>query len=69
MSSNRHVETSLLLLAQALHARAEAVKRFFVELRGEHNSGHTEENGNEKELQVIGAKGGTRTPTVLPARS
>jgi len=33
------------------------------------NLGTTENGGNSEPLEVVGAKGGTRTPTVLPARS
>ena len=61
--------SSITITQRYCHPQAEAVERAFAKLAGGHNIGHSEEGREEQGLQVIGAKGGTRTPTVLPARS
>jgi integrase len=61
--------SSITITQRYCHPQAEAVERAFAKLSSGHNFGHSEENREENGSEVIGAKGGTRTPTVLPARS
>jgi integrase len=61
--------SSITITQRYCHPQAEAVERAFAKLSTGHKIGHSEENKKEESLEVVGAKGGTRTPTVLPARS
>ena len=61
--------SSITITQRYCHPQAEAVELAFSRLAGGHNSGHNENDEEEKRLKVVGAKGGTRTPTGFPARS
>jgi integrase len=61
--------SSITITQRYCHPQAEAVERAFAKVSGGHNFGHIEEPKQKEALEVVGAKGGTRTPTVLPARS
>jgi len=61
--------SSITITQRYCHPQAEAVELAFAKLEGGHNFGHSQKVEEKKDLQVVGAKGGTRTPTVLPARS
>jgi len=60
--------SSITITQRYCHPQAEAVERAFAKLGG-HKIGHTEKSLEENNPEVIGAKGGTRTPTGFPARS
>ena len=72
---------SITITQRYVHPQADAVERAFVlwgktppEVQPENrqvgtNLGTAENLPSDRALQVVGAKGGTRTPTVLPARS
>jgi len=61
--------SSITITQRYCHPQAEAVERAFAKVSGGHNFGYIEEPKQKEALEVVGAKGGTRTPTVLPARS
>jgi integrase len=61
--------SSITITQRYCHPQAEAVERAFAKLSTGHKIGHSEQSREEEAPEVVGAKGGTRTPTVLPARS
>jgi integrase len=61
--------SSITITQRYCHPQAEAVEMAFARLAAGHKNGHNENPGEEKGLQVVGAKGGTRTPMGFPARS
>ncbi len=75
--------SSITITQRYVHPQADAIERAFAPFgstnvnslgTGENsqvgtNLGTSEEEQKTDALQVVGAKGGTRTPTVLPARS
>ena len=72
--------SSITITQRYIHPQADAIERAFAPLACASESdgalsrvgtkmGTTSGNEKLRPLQVVGAKGGTRTPTVLPARS
>ena len=73
--------SSITITQRYVQPQADAVERAFAswgktppEVQPENrqvgtNLGTSENSQSECALQLVGAKGGTRTPTVLPARS